>query len=146
MMIKDTAPNNQNAFRQIPKLLFCIFSVFLMALAYAKYGSLLSVEWLSESILFGLLAGTLWLYRVDNCWKFMIDGHELSIRLSYNVFLRGNITVAAVDNHKIYTHWLQKGVALKLRIAANDYLIELKKSKNGNFFTCSINTAHGTED
>jgi hypothetical protein len=138
MMIRDVAPNNQNSFKQIAKLLCCIVVVFVMVVVYARHRDLLGMKWVSESILFLCLAGVLWIYRVENCWRFDIDGRELYIRLSYNTFLRGDVTVVVKGENKTYPCWLRKGVKFQFHIAGNDYFLEIKKSEKGSFFICSV--------
>lgn len=137
-MINNAPPNSQNSFRQIVKLISCIAAVFSMVVMYARYGRFLDIEYLAEGILFLLLASILWLYRVDNYWKFTIEGNALTIQLSYNFFLRGSVSLEKNGKKKRHSCWIIKGVELPLTLSGATYSLRLKRQKSENFFTCSL--------
>lgn len=140
-MINNVTPDHKFKYHAIAigRFILCIATIFFIVFVYVRHGDWISTDWLSEAILFIALANVLWFYRVQSRWKFIIDEKEIFVLLTYNFFLRGVVTITTAKKRKTkYLCWLVKKVEILFHAEENDYILEIARRKQQDFFTCSI--------
>lgn len=147
-IIDKTAPNNQNRLKLFTKFVCTGLLLFFMLIIYGKRGDRLSIEWFPEILFFSVVVLIVWLYRVDNCWRFLIDGRVWDVRLSYNFFLRSSVTVNVENQHKKYLQWASKDFECPFSDQGSSYFVKINRHRGDNFFHCSIEQPSriGTQD